>query len=101
MNPPFDYDRLASGEFGGTIPTATDFEQARVVILPVPLDRTTSRTSRARETALARSSVSSSHMGTVGRGNRDQCLRHQNFHAAGNGIPVCHDGRDDRLRFTA
>lgn len=42
MNLPFDYDRVAVGEFGGTTPTTTDFEQSRVVILPVPLDRTTS-----------------------------------------------------------
>jgi agmatinase len=39
---PFDYDQIAVGEFGGTMPTATDFDRARVVILPVPLDRTTS-----------------------------------------------------------
>lgn len=42
MNLPFDYERVAAGEFGGTTPTTTDFEHARVVILPVPLDRTTS-----------------------------------------------------------
>jgi agmatinase len=42
MSLPFEYDRLAIGEFGGTTPTTTDFEHARVVILPVPLDRTTS-----------------------------------------------------------
>ena len=42
MNLPFEYDRLASGEFGGTTPTTTDLEHARVVIFPVPLDRTTS-----------------------------------------------------------
>src|ERR1044071_5427555 len=42
MNLPFDYDRVAVGEFGGTTPTTTDFANARVVILPVPLDRTTS-----------------------------------------------------------
>jgi agmatinase len=42
MNLPFEYDRLASGEFLGTTPTTTDFDRARVVILPVPLDRTTS-----------------------------------------------------------
>src|SRR6185437_2230993 len=39
---PFEYDRVTVGEFGGTTPTTTDFDQARVVILPVPLDRTTS-----------------------------------------------------------
>src|SRR5437660_12478598 len=42
MNLPFEYDRLATGEFCGTTPTTTDFDHARVVILPVPLDRTTS-----------------------------------------------------------
>src|SRR5919106_2589011 len=42
MTLPFEYDRLASSEFGGTTPTPTDFEHARVLILPVPLDRTTS-----------------------------------------------------------
>src|SRR4029078_9863823 len=42
MNLPFEYDRVAVGEFGGTTPTTADFDSARVVILPVPLDRTTS-----------------------------------------------------------
>jgi N1-aminopropylagmatine ureohydrolase len=42
MKLPFEYDRVAVGEFGGTTPTSSDFEKARVVILPVPLDRTTS-----------------------------------------------------------
>jgi agmatinase len=42
MNLPFEYDRTAVGEFLGTTPTSTDFESARVVILPIPLDRTTS-----------------------------------------------------------
>ena len=42
MNLPFKYERLATGEFCGTTPTTTDFEHARVVIFPVPLDRTTS-----------------------------------------------------------
>ena len=42
MSLPFDFDRVALGEFGGTTPTTADFNSARVVILPVPLDRTTS-----------------------------------------------------------
>src|SRR4029079_13712432 len=42
MNLPFEYDQMTVGEFGGTTPTTTDFEHAPVVILPVPLDRTTS-----------------------------------------------------------
>src|SRR3954453_24190760 len=42
MSLPFEYERLAAGEFGGTPPTTANFEHARVVILPIPLDRTTS-----------------------------------------------------------
>src|SRR5213593_870311 len=48
MNLPFEYDQLALGEFGGTTPTTADFANARVVILPVPLDRTTSYVSGTR-----------------------------------------------------
>src|SRR6266550_8729074 len=42
MSLPFEYDQVTVGEFGGIKPTTTDFDSARVVILPVPLDRTTS-----------------------------------------------------------
>jgi agmatinase len=42
MSLPFDYEQVTIGEYGGTTPTTTDFEHARVVILPIPLDRTTS-----------------------------------------------------------
>src|SRR4026209_1324329 len=42
MHLPFEYERVTVGEFGGTTPTSTDFEGARVVVLPIPLDRTTS-----------------------------------------------------------
>jgi agmatinase len=42
MRLPFEYEQLTMGEYGGTTPTTTDFEHARVVILPIPLDRTTS-----------------------------------------------------------
>jgi agmatinase len=41
MNLPFEYDHVTPGQFGGITPTTTDFDNARVVILPVPLDRTT------------------------------------------------------------
>ncbi|MGE5244666.1 MAG: agmatinase [Betaproteobacteria bacterium] len=41
MSLPFEYDQITPGEFGGTKPTTADFESAQVVILPVPLDRTT------------------------------------------------------------
>ena len=42
MNLPFEYDSVAVGSYGGSLPTRADFDSARVVILPVPLDRTTS-----------------------------------------------------------
>jgi agmatinase len=48
MNLPFDYDHVDVGTFGGTTPTQTDFAHARVVVLPVPLDRTTSYMSGTR-----------------------------------------------------
>src|SRR5438067_12869416 len=42
MSLPFDYEQVTIGEVGGATPPPTDFENARVVILPIPLDRTTS-----------------------------------------------------------
>jgi agmatinase len=42
MNLPFAYEAGAQLPFGGTLPHAADFESAKVVILPVPVDRTTS-----------------------------------------------------------
>ena len=42
MNLPFEFDHVALGQFGGLPSPSIPFEQARVAILPVPLDRTTS-----------------------------------------------------------
>src|SRR6188474_2138119 len=42
MNLPFDYEHVALGELGGVAAPSASFDKARVVILPVPLDRTTS-----------------------------------------------------------
>ncbi|HZR22091.1 MAG TPA: agmatinase [Vicinamibacterales bacterium] len=42
MNLPFDFDHVAVGEFGGLPHPVTPFDEAKVVILPIPLDRTTS-----------------------------------------------------------
>jgi agmatinase len=41
MSFPFEYDRVAVGDYGA-LPDKADFDSARVVVLPVPLDRTTS-----------------------------------------------------------
>jgi len=61
MNLPFDYERSAIGDFGGTTPTTTGFDNARVVILPIPLDRTTSYVPGTR-TGPHEILVASSHM---------------------------------------
>jgi agmatinase len=61
MNLPFEYERVAIGEFGGSTPTTSDFDSARVVILPIPLDRTTSYVPGTR-TGPHEILVASSHM---------------------------------------
>src|SRR5262245_37576853 len=61
MNLPFEYDQVAIGEFGGIVPGGSPFERARVVILPVPLDRTTSYVPGTR-TGPHEILVASSHM---------------------------------------
>jgi agmatinase len=61
MSLPFDYDRIAVGEFGGASHGTSDFARAQVVILPVPLDRTTSYVSGTR-TGPHEILVASSHM---------------------------------------
>ena len=42
MTFPFDYDRGAPLAFGGALPAPRSFDDSAVVILPVPVDRTTS-----------------------------------------------------------
>src|ERR1051325_6266613 len=58
---PFEYEHMAVGEFGGTTPTMVDFDQARVGILPIPFDRTTSYVPGTR-TGPHEILVASSHM---------------------------------------
>lgn len=42
MSFPFEYDHGAPLVFGGALPSPTSFDASRVVVLPVPVDRTTS-----------------------------------------------------------
>jgi len=42
MSFPFEYDHVQALVFGGTLPTRASFEDSTVVILPCPVDRTTS-----------------------------------------------------------
>jgi len=58
---PFEYEHMAVGEFGGTTPTTADFDSARVVIFPIPFDRTTSYVPGTR-TGPHEILVASSHM---------------------------------------
>jgi agmatinase len=48
MSFPFSYEHSAPMAFGGTMPTMKSFDDSRVVILPVPVDRTTSYVSGTR-----------------------------------------------------
>src|SRR5437867_3338556 len=61
MNLPFEYDQVTPGEFAGVKSTTTDFTSARVVILPIPLDRTTSYVAGTR-TGPHEILVASSHL---------------------------------------
>ncbi len=42
MSFPFRYDHLPALVFGGALPDARGFDQSRAIVLPIPLDRTTS-----------------------------------------------------------
>jgi N1-aminopropylagmatine ureohydrolase len=42
MNPPIEYERIDPLAFGGTKPRTLSYHDSAVVVLPVPLDRTTS-----------------------------------------------------------
>jgi agmatinase len=48
MTFPFEYDHGAPTAFGGAMPIMRSFEESKVVILPVPVDRTTSYVSGTR-----------------------------------------------------
>jgi agmatinase len=61
MKLPFEYEQMDIGVFGGTTPTMVGFDQARVVILPIPFDRTTSYVPGTR-TGPHEILVASSHM---------------------------------------
>ena len=61
MSVPIRYEFIEPLAFGGTLPTRVDFERARVVVLPIPFDRTTSYVSGTRN-GPREILVASSHM---------------------------------------
>ena len=95
MNLPFEYDRIAVGEFGGTMPTTANFASARVVILPIPLDRTTSYVPGTRN-GPHEILVASSHMELWDEETQTDVHGIGIYTHAGNGISVCGDRRRDR-----
>jgi len=61
MKPPIEYDYIQPLAFGGTLPHAATFESAKVIILPIPLESTTSYVSGTRN-GPREILVASSHM---------------------------------------
>jgi len=49
MRLPFSFDHLTPAQFGGVLPITRSFEDSAAVILPAPLDRTTSYVSGTRQ----------------------------------------------------
>ena len=62
MDVPFEYDHAEPLVFGGALPTRRSFDDATVVILPCPVDRTTSYVSGTRN---GRVRLSDSRVGSV------------------------------------
>jgi agmatinase len=61
MNGPLEYEYIDPLAYGGTKPTTVGFDDARVVVLPIPFDRTTSYVSGTRN-GPREILVASSHM---------------------------------------
>ena len=61
MSGPIRYEFIEPLAYGGTLPTSVDFDRARVVVLPIPFDRTTSYVSVTRN-GPREILVASSHM---------------------------------------
>ena len=95
MNLPFEYDRVAVGEFGGTTPTTTDFEQ-RPRRHPAGAARPHDVVRAGHAQRPARDPRRVVAHGAVGRGDGDRRPQHRHLHAAGDGVPVRDDGRGDR-----
>ncbi len=97
MNLPFEYDRLAVGEFGGTTP-----DHHRLRARP---RRHPAGSARPHDVVRGRHAQRAPRdprrlvaHGAVGRGNRDRRPQHRHLHAAGDGVSVRDDGRGDARR---
>ncbi len=97
MKPPVDYDRIDPLAFGGTKPQTLSYEDSAVVVLPVPLDRTTSYVPGTRN-GPREILTASSHLELYDEEVQRRRPSHRHLHTARDGISVrlagrCH-GRD-------
>ncbi len=96
MNLPFEYERVDRRRVRRHHPDDRPISNsARVVILPVPLDRTTSYVPGTRN-GPHEILVASSHMELWDEETGNRRPQHRHLHAAGDGVPVRDDGRGDR-----
>ncbi len=100
MSLPFEYEQVTPGEFGGTMPTTADFDSARVVILPIPLDRTTSYVPGTRS-GPHEILVASSHMELWDEETGTDVHSIGIFTLPELELPFAHDGRRDARRSSA
>ena len=94
MNLPFEYDRIAVGEFGGTTPT-TDRLRARARRHPAGPARPHDVVRRRHAQRAARNPRRLVAHGALGRRDRHRRPQHRHLHAAGDGVSVRGDGRGD------
>ena len=94
MKFPFDYDHGAPLAFGGAMPTMKSFDESRIVILPVPVDRTTSYVSGTRN-GPREILEASSHMELWDEEVGADVHQRRDLHASGDGIAVWRDGAAD------
>ena len=92
MNLPFEYERLAIGDFGGAASATVDFD-ARARRHPSRSARSDHVVPRWHAQRAARDSRRLLASGDVGRGDRHRRARRRHLHAPGDGAPVRDDGR--------
>ncbi len=94
MSFPFDYDHGAPLAFGGALPEPAAFDDSQIVILPIPVDRTTSYVGGTRN-GPREILQASSHMELWDEEVGVDVHRRRHLHAAGDGAAVRRDGAAD------
>ena len=94
MKFPFEYDHGAPLVFGGALPEPRSFDDSQIVILPVPVDRTTSYVGGTRN-GPREILQASSHMELWDEEVGADVHGARHLHAAGDGAAVRRDGAAD------